>query len=79
MKQFGSTAISQKRNNFTICADAVWSDAVIRLTRYGLLLLMFYTSMINRHTSFDSVVLMQDTVLIRGLPIDGDQSKAEKN
>ena len=29
-------------------------------------------------TLYDSVVLTEDTGVIQGLPIDGDQSKAEK-
>ena len=33
---------------------------------------------IHRQASFDSVVLMRNDGVIRGLPIDGDQGKPEK-
>ena len=34
--------------------------------------------MIHRQTSNDSIVLMKDTGVIRGFPINGDQRKVEK-
>ena len=35
--------------------------------------------MIHRQTSYDSVVLTKDTGVKRGLAIDADQWKSEKN
>ena len=34
--------------------------------------------MVTNETLYDSIVLMKDTEVLRGVPIDGDQWKTEK-
>ena len=61
-------------------ARTVWYDAVLRPTRFGPFRYMYYLDgdpirkprMIHRQASYHSVVLT-DTDVIRGSPINGDQ------
>ena len=62
-------------------ACTVWSGEIIRPTRLGSFRLMHDSDrdligkpcMIHRQNLYDSVVLTEDTGVIRGLPTDGDQ------
>ena len=56
----------QQNQLLQLCtARIVWSDAVIRPARFG--------PFRHRQTTYDCTVMKEDTGVIRGLPIDGDQ------